>query len=733
MSDPYKKTYILKRIEKEGSFADKYPERALDWDYDDERNMPYKPSDFLSGSNKLVYWRCHVCGYKSDTPRTIISHAKAMFPCEQCAIKGRTNQRYGEEPITKTNPELLQEWDYEKNEKDGILPENITNHDTKTQVHWACKRGHHWRKTVSYRLHSTSGKCPRCQKEMQTSFPEQALYLYFSSQIECVNGFPLENNSHIDIFIPSLMVGIEYDGPNHESPNQKARDEKKNELLEQLGIKLYRVIHAESCRVEGNVIYVAYDSKDYSYLDFAIDNLCQLIGISRNPFNIEENKNTIYENLYTKEKENSIAKQHPHLLDEWDYEKNGNIDPECVSSGSSSIKINWKCKNGHSWPAPPSSRTQGNGCPYCSNKKVLTGFNDMATLRPDLLEEWDFEENNKIGIYPDKITTGYRARRVSWICKNNPEHKWETTVVSRTSGTGCKHCAEEQRKITKRQTYVKKNGSFADNHKELLKEWYYEKNDKIGVFPDEIPNNYRDQEVWWKCSTCEHIWSTTPANRAKGSGCPQCYDNNKSNIQRKAALKKNGSLAQNNPEVAAFFDTSNNNGLTADDVTSQCHDKVNWKCPKCNHQWPKPIYKMTLYPCCPKCKYSLNEEKRPILQYDLNLNFIARFDSVKDASEATGIERSCILSTTRHDNKSTKGYVFVYEDDTTDLNLYKPTHQPTPKAVLQYSLDGKLLNEWKSISEAEKACPKAKGKISAVCKGSRNKAGGYVWKYKDSK
>lgn len=51
MSDPYKKSYILERILKEGSFDDNYPERALDWDYNDERNQPYKPSDFLSGSN----------------------------------------------------------------------------------------------------------------------------------------------------------------------------------------------------------------------------------------------------------------------------------------------------------------------------------------------------------------------------------------------------------------------------------------------------------------------------------------------------------------------------------------------------------------------------------------------------------------------------------------------------------------------------------------------------------
>lgn len=729
MEDPYKKSYILRRIEKEGSFADNYPERALDWDFEDERNMPYKPSDFLSGSNKLIYWKCHICGYKSDTPTTIVSHAKAMFPCEKCAIRGRANQRYGEEPITKTNPELLQEWDFERNKKDGIFPENITNHDTITQIHWVCKRGHHWRKSVSYRLNKTFGKCPKCQKETQSSFPEQALYLYFSNQIECVNGYPLDNNSHIDIFIPSLMVAIEYDGPTHETPNQKARDEKKNELLKQLGITLYRVVHAESCHVEEDVIYVVYDDKDYSYLDYAIDNLCQLIGIPRNPFDIEKNKNTIYENLYTKEKENSIAHLFPHLLKEWDYEKNGNIDPECVTYGSG-IKLYWKCKNGHSWTAPPSSRTQGIGCPYCSNRKVLSGYNDLATLRPDLLKEWDYEENDKIGVYPYKITTRHRSRQVSWICQNNPKHRWATTVASRTRGTGCIFCAEEQRKATKRQTYIKKNGSFADNHKELLKDWFYERNSENGIFPDNIPSHYSEL-VWWKCHECEYIWQATPDNRANGHGCTKCYERNKSKILKEAALRKNGSLAQNNPEIAVFWDNDNNNGKTADDVTSKCNDKVNWICPKCSHKWSKRVSKMTLYPCCPECKYSLNEEKRPILQYDLDLNLISRFDSAKDASNATGIEKAYILSTARHDLKSTFGFVFRYEDDTTDINLYKPTRQPVPKAVLQYSIDGELLKEWKSISEAEKAYPKAKGKISAVCKGNRNKTGGFVWKYKD--
>lgn len=729
MSDPYKKSYILERILKKGSFEDNYPERALDWDYDDERNQPYKPSDFLSGSNKLVYWKCHVCGYKSKTPTTILSHARAMFPCEKCAIKGRINQRYGKESITVTNPELLQEWDYEKNAQDGIFPEQVTNHDSKTLVHWVCKRGHHWKKSVSYRLHSTSGKCPICQGEMQTSFPEQVLFFYFNEQVKCINGYRLNNGSHIDIFIPSKNVGIEYDGPKHQTPTQKIRDERKNSFCKKMGIKLYRVIEFEKFCVEGDSIYVAYD-KNYAYLNYAIENLCKLIGISYIPTDIDGNKTTIMESYLTREKENSIARLYPHLLAEWDYERNGNIDPECVSCGSS-LKLYWKCKEEHSWTTSPSVRTKGHGCPYCAGVKLLAGFNDLATLHPNLLDEWDYLKNKIIGITPECIAAGNNKQKVFWICKNNSEHKWVATVAGRVAGTGCPYCADEKRKVTKRKTYVKKNGSFAENYPELLKDWFYEKNDALNILPNKIPSHY-SEVVWWKCHICGYVWTATPDNRANGRGCPHCGKENHSQIMREVLLARYGSLLQNNPDVAAFWDYDNNS-KTPDCITSKCHERIAWKCPMCNYQWAKRVYKMTQYPCCPRCKYSLNEEKKPIIQFDLELNEIARYNSPKEAAIATGIGRQYILTTARHDSKSTHGFVFRYVDDDTDIEKFKPSHQPTPKVVLQYTKEGKLVKEWPCIRTAEIECSITKGKISAVCKGQRKTAGGYIWKYKEFK
>lgn len=50
------------------------------------------------------------------------------------------------------------------------------------------------------------------------------------------------------------------------------------------------------------------------------------------------------------------------------------------------------------------------------------------------------------------------------------------------------------------------------------------------------------------------------------------------------------------------------------------------------------------------------------------------------------------------------------------------------RPIIQYDLDGNFIKIWESIKEAEKTL-KIRN-ISQVCIGIRNKAGGYIWKYK---
>ena len=83
---------------------------------------------------------------------------------------------------------------------------------------------------------------------------------------------------------------------------------------------------------------------------------------------------------------NDLATLEPLLVKQWS--KKNKIKPTEVSIGSHK-KVIWRCKKGHEWEAVIKSRTiNKTGCPYCSHNKVLAGFNDLATLLPDIAAEW---------------------------------------------------------------------------------------------------------------------------------------------------------------------------------------------------------------------------------------------------------------------------------------------------------------------------------------------------------
>ena len=95
-------------------------------------------------------------------------------------------------------------------------------------------------------------------------------------------------------------------------------------------------------------------------------------------------------------------------------------------------KKQWKCKLGNSWIAPPYSR-KDRGCPYCSNRKVLVGFNDLHTQFPEVAKEvddWD----------PSTVLAGSHSK-MKWICFEG--YRWTSVVKERTfGGNGCPSCAE---------------------------------------------------------------------------------------------------------------------------------------------------------------------------------------------------------------------------------------------------------------------------------------------------
>ena len=136
--------------------------------------------------------------------------------------------------------------------------------------------------------------------------------------------------------------------------------------------------------------------------------------------------------------ETDLATLFPEVAAEWDFDKNGDRDPGSTAPGTHT-KVWWKCALGHSWQSAPYSRTGAlkSGCPYCTGRKVLPGFNDRDTLKPALASEWYQPLNGDLT--PSDVTLGSN-KKVWWRCSDN--HVWEAYVYARTrfKGSGCPVC-----------------------------------------------------------------------------------------------------------------------------------------------------------------------------------------------------------------------------------------------------------------------------------------------------
>ena len=132
-----------------------------------------------------------------------------------------------------------------------------------------------------------------------------------------------------------------------------------------------------------------------------------------------------------------LLKDDSKLINQWNYKKNNNSILETVTTGSGK-KVWWVCDKGHEWEASILNRSQGRNCPYCSNKIILPGINDLATYFPDIASEWNYERNKDA--FPWNVAP-HSQRKVWWKC-STCNYEWPASIANRTStnGSGCERC-----------------------------------------------------------------------------------------------------------------------------------------------------------------------------------------------------------------------------------------------------------------------------------------------------
>ena len=106
---------------------------------------------------------------------------------------------------------------------------------------------------------------------------------------------------------------------------------------------------------------------------------------------------------------------------------------EEITEGSAK-KLLWRCGEGHDWMATVVDRSRGVSCPYCSNQKVLPGFNDLATVNPELAKQVSPDSRIKA----EDVTAG-SEKKILWRCSKG--HEWLARAYSRSNGNDCPKCS----------------------------------------------------------------------------------------------------------------------------------------------------------------------------------------------------------------------------------------------------------------------------------------------------
>jgi predicted GIY-YIG superfamily endonuclease len=109
-----------------------------------------------------------------------------------------------------------------------------------------------------------------------------------------------------------------------------------------------------------------------------------------------------------------------------------NHNPGLIIPGSNK-KYNWKCPMGHEFIQSVNQRVNGQGCNICAGKRILPGFNDLATTHPEVARE-------AYGWNPVEIFGGSHLRK-PFKCSEG--HTYSATIKDRTvKGSGCPECSK---------------------------------------------------------------------------------------------------------------------------------------------------------------------------------------------------------------------------------------------------------------------------------------------------
>jgi hypothetical protein len=285
---------------------------------------------------------------------------------------------------------------------------------------------------------------------------------------------------------------------------------------------------------------------------------------------------------------NDLGTTNPEVVSLWNTNRNLPTTASSISAGTKR-KFWWICDKGHEWETLPGVVAKGSRCPVCSNQKVLTGFNDMATTHPSLAQEWHPTKN--LPITPKEVIASGHTK-YWWKCSKG--HAWLTNGKNRLKGQGCGVC-------TNRQVLAGFN-DMATTHPSLAQEFHIAKN--LPFTPGTLSAG-SPKKIWWKCAK-GHEWQTSPNSRSSGRSCPVCSN--------QKVLTGFNDMATTHPSLAQEWHPTKNLPLTPKEVIAGTPLRLWWKCAK-GHEWPATGNKRYMDRGCPSCASFGFDSSKPGLLY----------------------------------------------------------------------------------------------------------------------
>lgn len=322
---------------------------------------------------------------------------------------------------------------------------------------------------------------------------------------------------------------------------------------------------------------------------------------------------------------NTLAAEYPELLEQWDYSKNGAVQPDQIVSGSSAV-VHWKCKRGHEFTAPIVRRTYaGSECPKCVGKSSRGELRFLAEIEHIFRDvrhrqkifgvevdifipclaiaiEYDGQYFHKTKTREDRVKNrklvkaGIHVVRLREaplkLLQPDDIHIHELRYLQKSDiDLLVKQIAKLSSHMknfpkTSVKQYLSKNSLQAESryhelvealpgpsdvresvasNPRLLSEWHDTRNKPLR--PDQV-HLRSAMKLWWRCSK-GHEWDATADKRSIGRNCPYCSN-------RRVGYKN--SLADVAPRIAREWYQPGNGDLTPNNVTGRSGTIAWWIC-----------------------------------------------------------------------------------------------------------------------------------------------------------